>query len=240
MEKFDQLLLHKISSKLDVKDLFNFCLTCKKFYNNIYQKDIIWTHYLSQIDEEFNGEILELKKNVKMKNKELYKMGFSLLEIATEFKMDIFSLFAIFMAERINLNYYECIKTIPKCINILSDNLKILQLGMNKINHIPKEIGDLVNLEHLDLCHNNIQTIPIEIGKLSKLTHLYLEHNKIREIPKEIGNLNELKDFYINKNPLSAIPLEICKLRSLKCLSISETNVKPLPEEFKNVSFAIF
>lgn len=108
-----------------------------------------------------------------MKNKELYKMGFSLLEIATEFKMDNFSLFAIFMGERINLNYYECIKTIPKCINVLSNNLKILQLGMNKINHIPKEIGDLVNLEYLDLCHNNIETIPIEICNLSKAKRIF-------------------------------------------------------------------
>lgn len=62
MEKFDHLILHNISAKLDVKDFFNFCIT-SKFHNNVYQKDIIWTHYLSQIDEEYNGEILELKNN---------------------------------------------------------------------------------------------------------------------------------------------------------------------------------
>ena len=56
----------------------------------------------------------------------------------------------------------------------------------NQIKEIPKEIGQLHNLQYLDLDNNQIKEIPKEIGQLHNLLDLYLTHNQIKEIPKEL------------------------------------------------------
>src|SRR5271170_4052256 len=46
-------------------------------------------------------------------------------------------------------------------------------LAANQITIIPKEIGQLINLQVLHLYHNQITTIPKEIGQLINLQYLY-------------------------------------------------------------------
>lgn len=84
------------------------------------------------------------------------------------------------------------------------NNLKSLYLSRTgRIENLPKEIGNLKNLEQLSLSGNCLKIIPKEIGNLKNLQYLDLSYNKIEEIPKEIANLENLKLLDLQKNLLS-------------------------------------
>ena len=118
----------------------------------------------------------------------------------------------------IYLEYYNLTK-IPKEIGNLT-NLQELDLSNNKLTEIPKEIGNLTNLQILNLGHNRLKKIPKEIGNLINLQKLWLEDNQLTEISKEIGNLTNLQYFFLHKNQLKDIPEEICNLTNLKLFYI--------------------
>ena len=82
---------------------------------------------------------------------------------------------------------YNRIKEIPKEIGQLH-NLQKLDLSDNQISEIPKEIGHSQNLQELDLSVNQIKEIPKEIGQLQNLQILNLYNNEIREIPKFVNS----------------------------------------------------
>ena len=81
-------------------------------------------------------------------------------------------------------------------------------LTWEKPGEIPKEIGNLHNLELLFLDYNNISGgIPSELGNLTTLDYLYLYFNKLSgKIPESICDLsiywgNQEESIYINRGP---------------------------------------
>lgn len=104
------------------------------------------------------------------------------------------------------------------------------------INEIPKEIGNLFNLEGINLGSNQIEEIPKELFNLSKLEYLLLGDNQIKEIPKEINSLINLKTLYLNKNQISEIPIELFDLINLKNLNLSCNNLNSIPNEVSNLT----
>ena len=74
--------------------------------------------------------------------------------------------------------------------------VKKIDLYNNELTgEIPKEIGNLRNLQGLSLYNNQLTgEIPKEIGNLRNLKNLSLYNNQLTgEIPKEIGNLRNLR-----------------------------------------------
>ncbi|KAJ3104539.1 hypothetical protein HDU96_008904 [Phlyctochytrium bullatum] len=61
--------------------------------------------------------------------------------------------------------------------------LKVLHLANNELTALPKEIGNLKNLDTLVLRDNKLSALPEEIGKLSSLKHLHLQGNKLEVLP---------------------------------------------------------
>src|SRR5271169_6852365 len=51
-------------------------------------------------------------------------------------------------------------------VNII---IKELSLNSNRLQTIPKELGQLAMLQKLSLCNNQLQTIPKELGQLAML-----------------------------------------------------------------------
>jgi len=98
----------------------------------------------------------------------------------------------------------EKIKFVFKLTDSIEEinSLQLLYLYKNKIKEIPKEIGNLINLNYLDLSDNKIKEIPKEIGNLTNLKRLDLNDNKIKEIPKEIVNLINLQTLYLSNNEI--------------------------------------
>ena len=118
--------------------------------------------------------------------------------------------------------------------------VKKIDLYNNELTgEIPKEIGNLRNLQYLYL-HNNQLTgeIPKEIGNLMNLQDLYLSNNKLTgEIPKEIGNLRNLQVLSLYNNQLTGeIPKEIGNLMNLKYLSLWCNELTgEIPKEVKDL-----
>jgi len=113
-------------------------------------------------------------------------------------------------------NTFLSIEILKKSFNTLKDrsieeiyNIKKLYLSYNQIavapigakqrsliaTSIPKEIGNLINLQYLYLRNNQIQSIPLEIGKLINSRELHLENNSISnnekiKIKSSLPNIN--------------------------------------------------
>ena len=94
----------------------------------------------------------------------------------------------------------------------------------------------LIKVIELDLILNNLQDIPKEIGNLVSLKELKLYRNQLRDIPEEISNLVNLRKLYLHKNELSSIPSSICNLVNLETLSLMFNNLQELPKEIGNLS----
>ena len=63
----------------------------------------------------------------------------------------------------------------------------MLNLSNNELTEIPKELGNLANLQALNLEGNRLTTVPKELGYLSNLKKLSLYDNvDLREIPREL------------------------------------------------------
>ena len=75
----------------------------------------------------------------------------------------------------------------------------VLDWDGKRLTSVPKEIGQLTNLQELDLNHNNLTSLPKEIGQLTNLKYLNLNYNKLKSIPKEIGQLINLQSVYLQK-----------------------------------------
>jgi len=54
----------------------------------------------------------------------------------------------------------------------------------NQLTELPKEIGNLTNLEYLDLSYNRLTTLPKELENLKNLAYLYLTGNNFSEKEK--------------------------------------------------------
>ena len=119
-------------------------------------------------------------------------------------------------------------------------NKKELDYQIKEIKEIPKEIGQLQNLQYINLSHNEIKEIPKEIGYLRKLETLYLYNNEIKEIPKEIGQLSELEFLDITNNQLKKIPKEIGQLRKLKEISLSFNQINKILKEIGQLDELIY
>jgi hypothetical protein len=126
------------------------------------------------------------------------------------------------------------IEVIPREIGNLR-NLRELNLSSNKIKVIPGEIGNLRNLRELDLSSNKIKVIPREIGNLSNLEMLLLPRNRIQDIPTAIGKLGNLRNLCLNENKIQGIPKTIGKLGNLRFLCLDENKIQGIPEEIGNL-----
>jgi Leucine-rich repeat (LRR) protein len=76
-------------------------------------------------------------------------------------------------------------------------------LGSNQIIEIPKEIGNLSNLQFLCLSQNQIMELPKEIGNLTNLQSLNLQGSQITELPSSINNLRRVNRSYSGSNWIS-------------------------------------
>lgn len=150
--------------------------------------------------------------------------------------------------EILDIDYIEAKNSLPKEIFKLN-SLERLDIEVEDLTEIPKEIGNLTNLVALSIrgCHN-LKELPKEIGNLTKLGCngdsryegvLYIQdcHN-LEELPKEIGNLSNLDWLSIRGcHNLKELPKEIGNLSNLTRLTIEDCpNLKELPKEIGNLS----
>ncbi|XP_037480139.1 receptor kinase-like protein Xa21 [Triticum dicoccoides] len=114
---------------------------------------------------------------------------------------------------------------LPSSVSNLSTSLKRLDLQSNTISgNIPKDIGNLANLEYLVLDSNSFRgTLPSTFGRLNKLQLFSVENNKISgSIPLTFGNLTELISLELQANAFSGnIPSTLGNLTKLLTLNLA-------------------
>ncbi|KAH9714631.1 protein kinase domain-containing protein [Citrus sinensis] len=111
---------------------------------------------------------------------------------------------------------------------------------LQKLGEIPREFGNLADLERMSLSENNLQGgIPRELGNLTKLEILQLFRNNLTgAIPRELGNLTGLGVLELSENFLTGeIPLEIGNLQNLEELELGHNKlIGTVPVAIFNVS----
>lgn len=210
---------------LNIKDSYNYALTCKDNYD-IFQLNYLWQYHLQLIT---NKETID--KLFDINHKLTYKKCHELNIIIKKFNMKET------LIEFHNSEYFDIadlnITNIPKEIGYLTylTKLHTMYLYANKISSIPKEIGKLTNLTELSLELNQLTSIPKEIGNLTNLKYLQLDHNCLTSIPPELGNLITLEQLYLNCNKLTSIPKELGNLSNLDTLDLSMNQLTTIPKE---------
>ncbi len=107
-------------------------------------------------------------------------------------------------------------------------NLKELYINFNKLNILPQEICQLINLETLSCSYNKIKSI-IGIGKLISLKKMYFSDNELEFLPSEIKFLTNLDQINVENNKLKNLPEEICELLYINDITCYNNYITRLP-----------
>ncbi|XP_056162262.1 disease resistance protein RPV1-like isoform X2 [Syzygium oleosum] len=121
------------------------------------------------------------------------------------------------------------ISELPNSITCLG-RLKVLKMDSCFIRELPREIGNLVNLEelHASHCRSLKGAIPTAIKSLDRLRILRLGHSSISGIPSEIESLSCLQTLDLLRcNEIQVLP-ELPS--SLTCLRVSSERMEALPD----------
>ena len=134
-------------------------------------------------------------------------------------------------------------------------NLKVLNVGFNKLDSIPYSIRLIPNLEELYLSggmnsarywaakelkgdsidssriYNSFRSLPNSIGTLTALRILEAKNNRLEEIPASIGQLVLLEELNLQGNLIRRIPPTIGQLTNLKEFKVSINNLLRFPIE---------
>jgi Leucine-rich repeat (LRR) protein len=82
------------------------------------------------------------------------------------------------------------------------DQVKYLDLSMNKLTAFPMEILQFKNLECLDLSFNRIPTLPAELTQLSHLHYINLMGTRyMAKAPAVLGKIPSLKTVDLSDHP---------------------------------------
>ncbi|ETV91074.1 hypothetical protein H310_14237 [Aphanomyces invadans] len=152
------------------------------------------------------------------------------------------------------LSLYDNQLTSIEGIGLLeSTPLSILDLGQNRLEHLPDEIGCLRHLKELwlsnnwltsipdavvtlpllnilHLSNNRIKHIPSTIGAASSLQVLSLDNNQLEDVADEIGQCVDLVELNVRGNQITSLPLTLGNCKELVTLAVSSNALKILPE----------
>ncbi|ORX88191.1 L domain-like protein [Anaeromyces robustus] len=120
------------------------------------------------------------------------------------------------------------------------ENLKKLYITSesytNKIlTELPKDFGNLKNLEYIYLNNQKIETLPESFGDLTNLKYINMNFNILKKLPDSFGNLKNLKECYIRVNNLRSLPENFGNLTNLVILDLSYNRISEIPDSFFNL-----
>ncbi|MCK4934883.1 MAG: leucine-rich repeat domain-containing protein [Simkaniaceae bacterium] len=107
------------------------------------------------------------------------------------------------------------------------ENLREFSFQSHEGSVIPKEIGDLKNLEVLNL-NFPMDHLPSEIGNLQALKVLKVGSKMLKALPESIGALKALEEFRVSAG-LTEFPLQIRNLKNLKVVDLRFNTIANFP-----------
>ena len=115
-------------------------------------------------------------------------------------------------------------------------HLKDLWLRWDALENLPKEIGQLKELENLLIVSNQLQRLPDEIVSLSRLRHLELTDSQVTELPENLGRLGALRVIILHKNQLQKLPDSFGQMNRLEIAEIDLNQIERLPEDLSGLT----
>ncbi|KAJ1470428.1 hypothetical protein T484DRAFT_1847822, partial [Baffinella frigidus] len=105
------------------------------------------------------------------------------------------------------------------------NNIRVLKLTDNQIEHLPAAVGDLVQLRELQLDRNHLRELPDELFTLENL-----RDNQIEHLPAAVGDLRgvQLRELQLDRNHLRKLPDELFTLENLRILSLNYNHLTDL------------
>jgi Leucine-rich repeat (LRR) protein len=115
--------------------------------------------------------------------------------------------------------------------------LETLVLADNDLREVSDQIGRLKNLRMLDLGHNRLTNVPDTLADLDGLTDfLYLHDNQLTSLPSSLASLTKLRYLNISENAFEALPESISSMASLIELRASDNPLTSLPDSIGRLS----
>jgi len=216
----DELFL--LGTKMDFRDLLNFCCMNKRLYND----KNIWNY---KINEEF-PESKTFKVNLSPKDK--YILLKSLKTVGEFLKGNMYDLYHLF---GLNLSDKSVGEELLFYLGNLP-NMRFLYLDQNNLKKIPRSFSRLTDLQILDISSNKLEEIPDSLSLLKELVDLKIDNNKIRNINHKLGNITSLKTLSLSHNEIIEIPKSLENLTKLDQLYLDDNEITELPEIFENLT----
>jgi Leucine-rich repeat (LRR) protein len=116
-------------------------------------------------------------------------------------------------------------------------DLKTLVLADNGLTEVSHRIGELRNLRMLDLGHNKLSQIPESLGGLEALTDfLYLHDNELTALPPSLRQLTRLCYLNISENKFEVLPESVTEMSGLIELRVTDNRLTGLPPSISGLT----
>src|ERR1700742_3072531 len=108
--------------------------------------------------------------------------------------------------------------------------LQTLVLADNELTGVSERICELRQLRMLDLGHNRLGSLPESLGRLENLSDfLYLHDNRMTTLPGSLARLQRLRYLNISENAFEALPEAVTAMRGLIELRVTDNRLTELP-----------
>jgi Leucine-rich repeat (LRR) protein len=109
--------------------------------------------------------------------------------------------------------------------------IETLVLADNQLSEVSGQIGRMKKLRMLDLGHNRLTHVPDALAGLDGLTDfLYLHDNQLTSLPPSLARLTKLRYLNISENAFEVLPESIFDMASLIELRASDNRLASLPD----------
>lgn len=176
--KLSSNILRKISLKLSLADIANFCQTNSILKTNIIDNKIFWEEFLKEIDEK-----IEIPKNVKI---EWYK---DKIQKWNKIK----PLITLIKENKIKVKYIQFFNPNWNSFQIVQ-NIREIDCNGNNLSFLP----EMPNVKILYCYNNDLISLPL----YSKLEELYCGYNRL----KSLSSMPNLKVLLCRSNRLTILP----------------------------------
>jgi hypothetical protein len=126
------------------------------------------------------------------------------------------------------------IKKLPKEIGNL-ENLESFHIDNNELTELPEELGKLTKVHTFYAYSNKLGSLPDAFGDMASLRKLVLWSNQLKELPESFGNLKKLTEVELKWNPLKSIPDSFGSLENLEEADIQDAKLSVLPEDLSGM-----